>query len=220
MGIILLLSGLSIVGGYLGKSKVHSAQCMTNMKQVGLAIKYYMQDYDEVLPPLVQRPLERRNSYTSQDVTWRHGIKPYMKGDVACPELELPNKIIPVFYRWGMGMNMEANHRIREDFTGGFRVWFTPKSFSQVAQVSSTILVGDCSYYLISINTSIRRGSEVIPSSTHLLAIDLVNNSNNSNHVRRHSGGGNYIMMDGSGTWIHENSLVEEPGSKYRFSIP
>ncbi|MCB0826818.1 MAG: type II secretion system protein [Armatimonadetes bacterium] len=217
--LISVLAGLVTLGAIWGKNKAQASSCLSSIKQLGLAGELYIQDYDGVFPLLIQEPLSANNPILSSDLTWRDGQLPYLKSEVRCPKHAFANGS-PVQYHWGFGINHEINYRERIDVMGGFEVIFTPKSFNEVSQPSTTIFFGDCSHSYITINSSIEREGQVIPSSSVLTASDLVTVTDNANHTSRHSSGANYAMIDGSSTWINEKNIVEKAGSKYRFNFP
>jgi len=68
------------------REKARTASCASNLKQIGLAIMMYSQDYDELLP-LVLLDDNGTAGYQSDDSTWAELIRPYVKNSqiFKCP---------------------------------------------------------------------------------------------------------------------------------------
>src|SRR4051794_3861515 len=71
IAIIAILAAILFPVFAKAREKARQASCTSNMKQLGLAIMMYSQDYDELLPPIAAgfKPLG----------TWRNLIQPYIK---------------------------------------------------------------------------------------------------------------------------------------------
>jgi len=69
------------------RENARRSSCMSNMKQLGLGMTQYTQDYDERLPMLF---LGTNN--TPSQVTWRYMIYPYVKSTQVffCPSVSYP----------------------------------------------------------------------------------------------------------------------------------
>lgn len=68
------------------REKARTASCASNLKQIGLAVLMYSQDYDETLP-MVWLDDNGTAGYQSGDSTWAELIRPYVKNDqiYRCP---------------------------------------------------------------------------------------------------------------------------------------
>jgi prepilin-type N-terminal cleavage/methylation domain-containing protein/prepilin-type processing-associated H-X9-DG protein len=71
IAIIAILAAILFPVFAKAREKARQASCTSNMKQLGLALMMYTQDYDELMPPIASgfRPAG----------TWRNLIQPYMK---------------------------------------------------------------------------------------------------------------------------------------------
>lgn len=69
-----------IVSPQMNPANSHRTSCMSNMKQLGLALTQYSQDYNELLPPAA----------TSDSSGWREATYPYVKSTSVyrCPDDE------------------------------------------------------------------------------------------------------------------------------------
>src|SRR5213083_1920892 len=76
IAIIAILAAILFPVFAQAREKARQASCLSNMKQLGLGLMQYAQDYDEALPPIENRA-----------GTWRNLIQPYMKSFqiTACP---------------------------------------------------------------------------------------------------------------------------------------
>ncbi|GIV16253.1 MAG: hypothetical protein KatS3mg022_1688 [Armatimonadota bacterium] len=83
IAIIAILAAILFPVFAQAREKARQASCISNMKQIGLAVLMYAQDYDETLP------LNRIFSFTPElsYVTWRCVVQPYIKNEGAwvCP---------------------------------------------------------------------------------------------------------------------------------------
>lgn len=98
IAIIAILAAILFPVFARARSNARRASCMSNMKQLGLGLMQYTQDYDETLPgnhvaqggfnqPLGwMQPIEAGNVYTYRN--WARDIMPYVKSQQVyiCPE--------------------------------------------------------------------------------------------------------------------------------------
>src|ERR1044071_3418070 len=78
IAIIAILAAILFPVFAQARDKARQAACLSNMKQLGLALTLYVQDYDEVLPfQLADVP----NDFMSPTAapTWMRAIAPYTK---------------------------------------------------------------------------------------------------------------------------------------------
>ncbi len=79
IAIIAILAAILFPVFASAREKARQTTCASNMKQLGLAIIQYEQDYDEILP---------YNVATNKGAGWAHQIYPYVKAKAAytCPD--------------------------------------------------------------------------------------------------------------------------------------
>ena len=83
IAIIAILAAILFPVFAQAREKARQASCMSNEKQIGLALMQYTQDYDELLPERYSSP-DPTNTYT---LSWKDMLYPYIKShDVfKCP---------------------------------------------------------------------------------------------------------------------------------------
>lgn len=84
IAIIAILAAILFPVFSQARDKARAAACLSNQKQVGLAVMQYTQDYDEMLP--LNQDFGASGPYNWQRVYWTL-VDPYVKGDqvLFCP---------------------------------------------------------------------------------------------------------------------------------------
>jgi prepilin-type N-terminal cleavage/methylation domain-containing protein/prepilin-type processing-associated H-X9-DG protein len=72
IAIIAILAAILFPVFARARENARRASCQSNLKQIGLGIMQYSQDYDEKMPP-------SRNDFPVADTPWHHLIQPYVK---------------------------------------------------------------------------------------------------------------------------------------------
>jgi prepilin-type N-terminal cleavage/methylation domain-containing protein/prepilin-type processing-associated H-X9-DG protein len=88
IAIIALLAAILFPVFARARENARRASCQSNLKQLGLGIMQYVQDYDETMPPTLQTNVYGGGAWNSTDSrTWRTVIYPYVKSAqvYACP---------------------------------------------------------------------------------------------------------------------------------------
>ena len=121
IAIIAILAAILFPVFAKAREKARQASCLSNTKQIGLAVMQYAQDYDEMLPA----------TYTQNPNTnWAQNIAPYCKNTQMfnCPSSSI---------RWDGTWNAE-------NISYGYNVFFeTPKALGAIPTPAETVLVGD-----------------------------------------------------------------------------
>ena len=126
------------------REKARQTSCASNMKQIGVAIIQYQQDYDEKFP-------------TAYDDAWHHGwsttTQPYIKSVAVyrCPDDA--NPAIPAGLDWaGVNISYATNGLIKPGASntmigviGNGQNWITPQgvALASVSRPSETIMVAE-----------------------------------------------------------------------------
>jgi prepilin-type N-terminal cleavage/methylation domain-containing protein/prepilin-type processing-associated H-X9-DG protein len=92
IAIIAILAAILFPVFAQAREKARQSSCLSNLKQMGVALMMYTQDFDETLPPGI-------NNAFSSNRTWMHHIAPYTKnrGIFVCPSASdlVPNVTNP-----------------------------------------------------------------------------------------------------------------------------
>jgi prepilin-type N-terminal cleavage/methylation domain-containing protein/prepilin-type processing-associated H-X9-DG protein len=78
IAIIAILAAILFPVFAKARSKARQAACLSNMKQIGLAVMMYNQDYDECVPPYQIVPTNADWGRPTM-ITWKDLINPYIK---------------------------------------------------------------------------------------------------------------------------------------------
>ena len=73
IAIIAILAAILFPVFAQARQKAHQAACLSNMKQLGVALMMYTDDYDDAMPPIA--------SPNRPQGTWRNLIQPYVKNN-------------------------------------------------------------------------------------------------------------------------------------------
>jgi prepilin-type N-terminal cleavage/methylation domain-containing protein/prepilin-type processing-associated H-X9-DG protein len=212
IAIIAILAAILFPVFARAREQARKASCQSNLKQIGLAITMYTQDYDETYP------LSNMGYGTSS--YWYNILQPYVKNlqVFVCPSAgKIQNS-------GGYGWNICGTHYVGNASAGtnpgnGFGWypdhWETPTlsylKLSSIQEPSSTIIVGDPNSVGYSSN-----GLYLYPNSYDYIPVlhgGQVGPFNGGGTLSSHEGGGNYVFTDGhvkylsaSFLWSH-NSL-------------
>lgn len=163
------------------REKARTASCTSNLKQIGLALKMYAQDYDNTNPLMFSGAWGHPETYCR----WQEAIQPYAKntGIYRCPSgpLELdPYSSLPMSY----GMNTF-------NFSDGYSSFWYGLSDAAIQDPSGTIWVADSadgSYWVGSGDTFVRP----VPYVDY-----------------RHNEGFNALFYDGHAKWLQATNKAE-----------
>jgi len=187
------------------RENARKAACMSNLKQIGLGLMMYVQDYDETYP------VSYFAGAPAGKLTWYDVLDPYIKSDqvFVCPtagKIESTGASDPS--SGGYGFNVGGTHTNTTNGTGngfGYRsqanYWFTPNGsgplrLAGVDEPSNTFIICDPASNAYSHNgwiavgysnagfMPVLHGGQVGPFTGTVSAPPI-------------SGGGNYIFADG-----------------------
>ncbi len=183
IAIIAILAAILFPVFAKAREKARQASCTSNLKQWGLALTMYAQDYDDCLVP---------GSYpyypADGTVTWWMLLEPYIKGSglKKCPSTQ---------YAFGYGWNyLEFGYYLIPDHPT-WCGWGT--NLAQVQDPAGTIIIGDAP-------DGRGDGGNIYgpgwrPNGINDLSL-------------RHSDGGNYAFVDGHVKWYSGKQLLGQNG--------
>lgn len=135
IAIIAILAAILFPVFAKAREKARQASCASNMKQIGLAIMQYTQDYDETYP---------RRYIGIETQSWRVVVNPYVKSIQVfqCPSNPYKNEnAMDVMFKKSYGINGHDD----EGHMGGrvpFQAWQST-SIAQIVAPASTIAVSE-----------------------------------------------------------------------------
>ena len=175
IAIIAILAAILFPVFARAREKARQTSCLSNVKQICLAVLMYAQDYDEMWPAH-HRPVPATLTYpggqtTTSGLMWYAAVYPYINNIQIfnCPSSS---------YRWTGG------------YTGGLRYgysrYLTGKSMADVDQPAATLVVADSDY----------------EPGTSALSYTLYATYNpRTFFAPRHNEGGNMGHADGHAKW-------------------
>ena len=180
IAIIAILAAMLFPVFARAREKARTASCQSNLKQIGLAIFMYAQDYDERLP---QGHHYDPGHIPNHFLFWFEVIQPYTGGYAILP---CPNDLIlpgDPRYNWPYPFSYTINYWMGGEDLSGTEV--PAKALPDIEDVVGTILSADgnnsCFHNIE--NTDLQPG------------VDL-------RLEKRHSGGANFLFCDGHVKWL------------------
>ncbi|MFO7947975.1 MAG: DUF1559 domain-containing protein [Armatimonadota bacterium] len=87
IAIIAILAAILFPVFARAREKARQSSCLSNMKQIGLSIQMYIQDYDERLPRSLGYYNSDNKASNPQDLYWYEATEPYIKNEqiLLCP---------------------------------------------------------------------------------------------------------------------------------------
>jgi prepilin-type processing-associated H-X9-DG protein len=199
--------------------------CQSNLKQIGLAIFMYAEDYDENLPPAI---------FPGKTVGWADGIQPYIKSYpiLKCPREKYQDDhsslTVEIKRFFGIDSSNSQEENPQPDKAGFTDYWLNrnlsgvnENNFGKRGKLSSNknvsypeqiIMLGD--------------GDGKSPQSTASYSIDqlpVLWRKSTDSPAKRHKGGANYTFLDGHVKWLKPEQVSQLPTSKkhpvYTFSV-
>ena len=162
IAIIAILAAILFPVFAQARDKARGISCLSNEKQIGLAIMQYVQDFDEAYP-LLQRDANSGETAsiagsTGNPITWQWATNPYVKngkqttstavgafelsgGVWNCPSF--PNQSVPRQY--GMNESIGGDMSVYA-WGGNYGVPYSSSTLAQIANPSDKILVVEKGY--------------------------------------------------------------------------
>ncbi|GAB4462460.1 MAG: hypothetical protein OHK0029_29360 [Armatimonadaceae bacterium] len=221
IAIIAILAAILFPVFAQAREKARQTTCLSNGKQIGLAVNMYFQDYDELYPVNNQSyfPQNQGDTISAFLVSWMLHLEPYMKNTQVyeCPS-RISQVTTPMVYgnrtinlpQRGLGANEWIVGRVGWTDHVQNNVGLQPLSAASVQRPAETPIVAD-SLFLIW-NTPRRVAAANFPGTPWwTFPNDTASATNPAN--ARHAGGSNVVYCDGHAKWRHQNSMSLAPQS-------
>ena len=179
IAIIAILAAILFPVFAKAREKARQSSCLSNTKQLGLAVMQYAQDYDEVLPICV---------YVTPTTYWYQVIQPYIKSTqmLFCPSRKNYNTSLSYGWNycgwsntaadWGLGFQAMADPR------GG------PVAMAAIQDPANMFMIGE-------VRDTDARG--------------FIGPGNTSGYIpTTHNEGSNFIYGDGHAKWSSKTSVI------------
>ncbi len=197
IAIIAILAAILFPVFASAREKARQTVCLSNQKQMGMAVLMYTQDYDERVPLAATAP----SAYTY--LNWHDLLAPYVKntGIWVCPDAQLPLKDstgkLVCHYGWNayylnQGVNVENIYTLNNA---------PGVSVAEVSAPSHTIMITD--------NRGINGLIPVNHLSTYVLPPSQPDADYWGRPDPRHSGGVIVTFMDGHAKWMRPEMFDE-----------
>jgi len=209
------------------RENARRTSCLSNLKQIGLGVMMYVQDYDE------KYPLRNFANHTTPPSEgwwyngswfWENSVMPYIKSNQVfiCPNAPVtysppytggPGDYGPYADNYGANQSVFMIKPEDSTYDGG------PLSMAAVESASTTYMVMDAGAYTIG-DISARKpgassGTQYIPGVCELSGVVVNAALTNPNRVSdcnsgRHFGGVNIAFADGHAKWIKSEVVLSE----------
>ena len=228
IAIIAILASILFPVFAQAREKARQASCTSNLKQVGMGVMMYAQDYDEGLP------LAAYNPAGQPLVQWYDVIEPYVKsgtqgqivGGVAsqrnaapfwiCPSIDNTNVPLaagdaaPTFpaQSYNRSLSYLANGNLMPFWHSGFASFGTfpgkPSSLAGIGAAANVVLVAEGMGYIMALGGDDWTTGCTTRESGYAPVTGAVNGMPGiyCGARYRHSGGSNYLLADGHVKWF------------------
>ncbi len=196
IAIIAILAAILFPVFARARENARRASCMSNLKQIGLGILQYTQDYDEKLPLsayATSKPFPNRPAESGSYWLWWHMIYPYVKSEQIfnCPSAGgdwSATGYYPSKNSYGYNVNLDG-----------------AMSLASIPQVAITPFADDTSYYM----TNADKGCQNLPDShANPNCTSFPTNENNDPPNPRHLETFNMLFVDGHVKSLKNNDWV------------
>lgn len=183
------------------RENARRASCQSNLKQIGLGLLQYTQDYDERLP---------RNDSGADLGTWIDTLQPYLKSEqiFLCPTDSSPYQMSATGSsgrRTSYGINQIYSDNPTENLFEANDAGATPTNLAAIEDVSGTIGVGDSqSYYQVYLSADTTSIAVALGANPPTFG----NAGRSGQFIGRHFGGGNFLFLDGHVKFVRLEKLA------------
>lgn len=208
IAIIAILAAILFPVFARARENARRTSCSSNLKQIGLAMIQYTQDYDERLP---------RNDTTTNVGTWVDILYPYTKSDQI---FVCPSDTAPYTMTGGSGRKTsylinqiyleDPNQALFEANVSGV----TPANIASVQDASGTITAGDgAGHYQVYPATGVTTVAQNLTADPPTFG----DGGSRGEFVGRHLGTANWLFFDGHVKSLRIDTVAKQSGGVYPY---
>ncbi len=201
IAIIAILAAILFPVFARARENARRTSCLSNVKQMGLALMQYAQDYDETLPhyafATTQMPPDGVPAFDAW--FWYQMTFPYHKSrqSYICPSS--PKQDTPTFFNYGANVLVLTN--------GTF---FPPLKLAAISATASTYMFMDAGIYAMNLtDATTAGGAYYLPGAGGAGVAGTTDYPSDFNNGR-HLGGVNVGFADGHAKWLRSSVVVKE----------
>ncbi|GBC92137.1 Fimbrial protein [bacterium HR15] len=218
IAIIAILAAILFPVFTQAREKARQTQCLSNCRQIGLAVAMYIQDWDELMPSV-----RMHHPGSNIPTSWIDQVQPYVRTKLLhrCPSDNSPawNEDPPRPTSYGFNAYLDPFHP-------PYGNPMNPRPFPLAAVVSPA----QCIYVAELAERNSRTGMliegdhfmpmywgtppRVADNQMNMMMWDATRSEPTTLAIRRHNGGANYVFVDGHAKWhVFSDTWRQIPGN-------
>jgi prepilin-type N-terminal cleavage/methylation domain-containing protein/prepilin-type processing-associated H-X9-DG protein len=213
MAIIALLAAILFPVFGRARENARRSSCQSNLKQIGLGLLQYTQDYDERLVPGDNQTYPNFRYYTD-------ALMPYIKSEqiFSCPSASGSKNECKPFGRYPVSYGLNQMYELDNSTLGQARHMFTysnPMSLAAIEDTSGTVFTGDTQNQATAPDYNNNEANycyQVIGSTINSANLPTTVGRPDSQgaFVNRHLDGSNWAFMDGHVKWMPISKIMQQ----------
>jgi prepilin-type N-terminal cleavage/methylation domain-containing protein len=226
IAIIAILAAILFPVFAQAREKARTISCLSNSKQIGLAIQMYAQDYDETIIPWFVATGKTRDEWRHDLVSWVDNLQPYIKNGIGADPAAGFTDVPPVGMMkcpsFDLGKFRTAADTNDCDGPGFTATWFPAKWYKANYGIGFGALFGSCTadspyehfagsdvrVHVMSLAEANRPAEtvEVGDGFTGVIISGGFGTTLGCESANMHTGGGNQIFLDSHAKWVARNA--------------
>ena len=225
IAIIAILAAILFPVFAQARAKARQASCLSNQKQIGLAVMQYVQDYDETYPVDNRAYLGTNNDASVVQASWIRHIQSYSKNlDIfRCPDTPVDDDLQIIYGPGGTTNDQIVVSRrslggngllfyAANDATGNYTVPVPQAAVGRTAELpmiadSSSFLWTDPRYLMFASYV----GTNPKNSTAWATETTAAQRATPDPKYARHNGGTNILFADGHAKWMPSAAVNTDP---------